>query len=67
MMGYKVLNDFIEKDHNHTLYKSGEEYPKEGFEADPERVAFLKTNKNKYNTTFLGKEIKRRSVKSGDE
>jgi hypothetical protein len=57
-MKYPVLNDFIEKYHKNTLYKKGEEYPKEGFEADPERVAFLQSNKNRYGVAFLGPEIK---------
>ncbi|PTY77357.1 hypothetical protein B5V89_14850 [Heyndrickxia sporothermodurans] len=56
---YKVLNDFIEKYHENTLYKKGEEYPKEGFKADPKRVAFLQTDKSKYKKAFLGPEIKK--------
>ncbi|NEY20505.1 hypothetical protein G4D61_11115 [Bacillus ginsengihumi] len=57
-MGYKVLNDFIEKEHNNTLYKEGEEYPKQGFEADPDRVAYLQKKRNKYKIAFLGEEVK---------
>lgn len=57
-MGYKVLADFIEKGHKDTLYREGEEYPKKGFKADPDRVAYLQTKKNKYKIAFLGDEVK---------
>ncbi|OAT73758.1 hypothetical protein [Parageobacillus thermoglucosidasius] len=57
-MKYPVLNDFIEKYHKNTLYKKGEIYPKEGFKADPERVKYLQSEKNKYKIPFLGPEIK---------
>ncbi|PTY79625.1 hypothetical protein B5V89_05105 [Heyndrickxia sporothermodurans] len=52
-----VLHDFIEKEHKGLTYQKGEIYPKTGFEADPKRVAFLQTNKNKYKMVFLGPEI----------
>jgi len=55
-MRYPVLSTFIEKEHNKTLYKEGETYPKKGFEADPKRVAFLQSNKNKYKIAFLGED-----------
>jgi hypothetical protein len=65
-MKYPVLNDFIEKFHKNMLYKKGETYPKEGFEADPERVKYLQSEKNKYKIPFLGPEIKE-EVASFDE
>jgi len=55
-MKYPVLHDFIEKFHKGILYKKGEEYPKEGFQADPERVKYLQSDKNPYKKAFLGKE-----------
>jgi hypothetical protein len=54
---YPVLNDFIEKFHENVLYKKGETYPKEGFEADLERVKFLQSEKNKYKIPFLGPPV----------
>jgi hypothetical protein len=69
-MKYPVLNDFIEKFHEDKLYKKGEEYPKEGFEAEPKRVAFLQTDKNGYNKSFLGEVIKKpkkKPPKPGDK
>jgi hypothetical protein len=65
-MKYPVLNDFIEKYHKNTLYKKGEIYPKEGFKADPERVAFLQSNKNRYGVAFLGPEIKENDKEAED-
>ncbi|NUK31041.1 hypothetical protein HT574_13380 [Parageobacillus sp. VR-IP] len=56
-MKYPVLNDFIEKYHKNTLYKKGEIYPKEGFDADPERVKYLQSEKNKYKIPFLGPAV----------
>jgi hypothetical protein len=56
-VGYKVINEFIEKEHENVLYKQGEVYPKEGFEADLDRVAFLQKSDNKYKKAFLGLEL----------
>jgi len=53
-MPYKVLNDFIENEHKGLKYQKGELYPKTGFEADPERVAFLQEDHEKYKKRFLG-------------
>ncbi|MBH0159119.1 hypothetical protein IHV10_22370 [Fictibacillus sp. 5RED26] len=57
-MNYKVLNTFVEVEHDNTLYEKGDVYPKENFKADPDRVSFLQSDKNRYNQSFLGKEIK---------
>lgn len=57
-MSYQVLNEFIEKEHKGTLYSKGETYPKSGFKADPERVAYLQSEENPYKVAFLGPEIK---------
>lgn len=57
-MKYKVINTFIEKQHKNTKYEEGKTYPKSGFKADPDRVAFLQTDKNRYKMAFLGEEIK---------
>jgi hypothetical protein len=56
-VGYQVVNDFIEKEHANVVYKTGEVYPKEGYQADLKRVAFLQSNKNKYKKSFLGPEL----------
>ena len=67
-MKYPVLNDFIEKYHKNTLYKKGEIYPKEGFDADPERVKYLQSEKNKYKIPFLGPAVEEKQVEgSADE
>jgi hypothetical protein len=57
MMNLPVLNDFIEKHHNEQFYKKGATYPANGYVADPERVAFLQTDKNMYGVPFLGPEL----------
>jgi hypothetical protein len=64
---YYVLHDFIEKEHGNMLYKKGETYPKAGFQADPERVSLLQSNKNKYKKPFLGPELKATTVEETDE
>jgi hypothetical protein len=56
-VGYQVINEFIEKEHENVLYKQGEVYPKDGFQADPERVSFLQTSNNRYKKAFLGHEL----------
>ncbi|TLS37743.1 hypothetical protein [Pseudalkalibacillus caeni] len=56
-MAYKVVNRFVETQHNSELYEAGDTYPKEGYKADPERVAFLQTSNNKYSRVFLGEEV----------
>lgn len=61
-MKYPVLNDFIEKYHNGALYKKGDLYPKEGFEADPERVKYLQSEKNSYKIPFLGHDVEEKQV-----
>jgi len=59
-MPFEVLNDFIEKHHEDTLYKKGEKYPKNDYEAVPDRVAFLQIDKNKYGIPFLGPELNKK-------
>lgn len=43
---YKVIKDFIDKKDNDHLYKEGEAYPREGYEASAERIDFLISDKN---------------------
>lgn len=52
-MSYKVLNDFMETNHNNTVYRKGDEYPKEGFNANPSRVSFLQKVHPTYGLSFL--------------
>ncbi|CAM4400680.1 hypothetical protein BAMA_12585 [Bacillus manliponensis] len=54
-MAYKVLNDFIEKEHDNTFYKKGDMYPKEGFKEIARRVKFLQSIHSEYNVAFLEK------------
>jgi hypothetical protein len=56
-MSYPVLYDFIEKNHENTFYKQGEQYPKDGFKEEPKRVAFLQKKHYKYRVAFLGKAV----------
>ena len=60
----KVLETFIEKYHNNKLYEAGEEYPAEGFKADPERVKFLQAEHPEYKVKFLEKKPTRNTSKS---
>lgn len=55
---YKVLETFIEKDHEQHKYIKGHNYPADGFKAVKKRVTELQGNKNKYKRPFLGEEIK---------
>lgn len=55
---YKVLETFIEKDHENRKYTKDEVYPAEGFKVTKKRTAELQGNKNKYKRPFLGEEIK---------
>ncbi|UOE54923.1 hypothetical protein [Cytobacillus oceanisediminis] len=64
---YEVIHDFYEKDHKNTLYKKGETYPKEPYNADPERVAYLQKDENEYKVAFLGNEIKKESKKKSSK
>jgi hypothetical protein len=61
-MAYKVINTFLEKNHENLVYNKGDVYPSEGFEADPKRVTFLRSKRNKYKIAFLGEEIKEEKV-----
>lgn len=52
-MSYKVINDFVDKTHDNTLYKQGDIYPKQGFKVNKDRVAFLMEKHEKYKVAFL--------------
>lgn len=54
-MNYKVLNGFMEKKHNNTVYRKGDIYPQDGFKADLERVNFLQEVHPTYGVPFLEK------------
>jgi hypothetical protein len=79
-MSYKVLNDFKEKSHDNTVYRKGEDYPKEGFNVDPDRISFLQNIHSAYGISFLevpveaeiensidSKKATKRTLKSGDK
>lgn len=65
-MKYPVLNDFIEKYHNDALYKKGDLYPKDGFEADPERVKYLQSDKNQYKIPFLDSALEEEETEDSE-
>ena len=56
-MKYQVLETFQEKEHKDTVYYKGVTYPKAGFEAKTDRVAYLQSDKNSYKRSFLGEEV----------
>lgn len=56
-MSFIVLNDFMEKYHNNTVYRKGDTYPQDGFEADSKRVEFLQEVHPKYGVPFLDKPV----------
>lgn len=80
-MIYNVLNDFIEKNHKNEVYRKGDTYPKQGFNADSNRIAFLQEVHLSYGVPFLEKPIEpkklepiepkkpvtKRTVKIGDK
>ena len=55
-MSHKVLNTFKEKEHDNTVYKAGELYPKEGFKSTKKRVEFLQKKHLEYGVAFLADE-----------
>lgn len=50
---WNVTNEFKEVNHEGHVYKKGDVYPAEGFEADEERVKFLQTKHETYGVAFL--------------
>lgn len=48
-----VVNEFAEKEHSGHIYRAGETYPAEGFEATEERVSFLAKVHPKYKKIYL--------------
>lgn len=50
---YKVLNDFIEKNHNGHLYKKGDEYPVNGHKLVKKRATDLTKVHDMYGVAFL--------------
>lgn len=52
-MKYKVINKFQDIEHKNTLYEKGDTYPKKGFRAKKDRVAFLMETHPKYKVAFL--------------
>ena len=50
---WKVTHEFKEVKHDGHIYKVGDVYPAEGFEADAERVAFLQKQHEQYGVSFL--------------
>lgn len=56
-MGNIVKNTFKEKHHNDTVYKTGDEYPKTGFKADPKRIEFLQKTHPEYGVQFLEGQV----------
>lgn len=57
MSNYKVLNDFTEKIHGNTVYRKGDTYPKESFEADQKRIEFLQKVHPTYGVPFLDSPV----------
>jgi hypothetical protein len=67
---WNVTNEFKEVNHDGHVYKKGDLYPAEGYEADEERVKFLQKKHEKYGTTFLGRakqEPKQETTKKEEE
>jgi len=64
MVFYKVINTFQEKEHENTVYEKDGTYPKEGFEANEERVKYLQSDKNPYKKAFLGDEVEAKDEKT---
>jgi hypothetical protein len=54
---YKVINRFIDKEDNDTLYEVGEVYPKGDFKPTKKRVEILLKKHPTYNCKFI-EEIK---------
>lgn len=50
---WNVTNEFKEVNHEGHIYKKGDVYPAEGYEADEERVKFLQTKHETYGVAFL--------------
>ncbi|EQB35039.1 hypothetical protein M948_18235 [Virgibacillus sp. CM-4] len=56
-MPYKVINEFIDKDHKDTHYKPGDDYPVDGYKPTQKRIKELSQNHKKYKRVFI-EEVK---------
>ncbi|MCV9886244.1 hypothetical protein [Metabacillus halosaccharovorans] len=56
-MPYKVINKFIDKNNDDTLYEVGDDFPKEGHKATKKRIEELSSKHPKYNRVFI-EEVK---------
>lgn len=63
---FLVLNDFVEKFHKNTVYRKGDSYPHEGFEADSTRVEFLQEVHQEYGVPFLDKPVEPKQDNPGE-
>ncbi|MEK5390207.1 hypothetical protein NSQ59_07455 [Margalitia sp. FSL K6-0131] len=54
-MPYKVINRFRDKDNNNILYREGDQYPVEGYEASNERIQELSTEHPLHKKVFIEK------------
>ena len=54
----KVVNRFKENAHDGHVYKAGDIYPAEGFEATEERVSFLTNVHEKYKKIYLADVVR---------
>lgn len=54
---YEVVSDFYDAKNNNHLYKTGDEYPVNGYKPTKARVEELAKGKNKYAKVFI-KEVK---------
>jgi len=61
-MPYKVVNSFIDKEDNNTLYEVGEEYPKGDHKPTKKRIEELSKIHPKYKRVFI-EEVKEEKKK----
>ena len=59
---YVVLYDFTDMQDGHHLYRSGDNFPRNGFEVKPDRINELKSSSNRQGRPLI-EEMKNSSLK----
>lgn len=62
-MPYKVINRFIDKINDNTLYEVGDEFPKDGHKATKKRIEELSSKHPKHKRAFI-EEVEKSTVKN---
>lgn len=67
MITARVVNPFQALEHNNHMYKAGDTYPAEGFQAEEERVYFLTGVHPEYKKIYLADVVIHEEPKSNEQ